>query len=87
MMRIKPKGIMTVAKNNTVHFPVEISEQLELVPDSRDGTKRVAYVTIGKVGLLFNPDSSSDEVIKSVKLLLEDLELRIKERKEDVLCR
>ena len=89
MMRIKPKGIMTVSKTNTVHLPVEIVEQLELIPDLQDGTKKVAYVTIGKVGLLFNPESSSDEVIKSVKLLLEDLELRIikEERKEESLCR
>jgi len=75
--RIRPKGTIAVSEVGTAHMPKEIREEL--------GIQRgdIAYVVDAKTAVLFSPNSSPKDIIKSLEILIQDLKLRIEDCKNE----
>ena len=65
---IKPVGSIKVTKRGTAHIPEILRRELDY--------KRIPFIINARTALLFKPDLSADEVVRSVRVLLNDLLLR-----------
>jgi len=65
---INPVGTISLSKQGKAHIPTAIKREL--------GKDIIAYVPDAKTVLLFNPEESADNIIKSLDVIRQDLELR-----------
>ena len=70
-MIIKPKGTMRVTDGKT-HMPSEIRSEIT--------SREIAYISDAKTAVLFDPDTNASDIVKSLKLLIKDIDLRLVKR-------
>ena len=71
---IKPKGRIHMSKAGKAHIPSDISDMMS----SRD----IGFVSDAKTALLFDPETSASDILKSLNVLKDDLSLRIEVQKK-----
>jgi bifunctional DNA-binding transcriptional regulator/antitoxin component of YhaV-PrlF toxin-antitoxin module len=76
MKRVKPSGTLSVSDYGNANIPKTIREELNI----EKGT--IAYVVSAHAAVLFNPDVEPETLIKSLKILVEDLKLRVSDEGE-----
>ena len=75
MDKIEPQGYIKVSeKHRVARIREEILKEVK--------TFKIPFVTDAKTVILWNPEASPEDVLKSLDILKKDLELRI--RKDDV---
>jgi hypothetical protein len=68
--KIKSQGALKPSRKGTTHLPKNIRDEL--------GDK-IEYIVDAKTALLFNPDTSPEDILASLEVLKKDLKLRIEE--------
>jgi hypothetical protein len=70
MQTVKPKGTLKVTKIGIANIPREIQRELEI--ENED----IAYVLDAKTAILFNPETSIEDILHSIEVLKQDILLR-----------
>lgn len=72
---VKPTDTFKIVKGGKAHIPVQILRELEI-----KAHEKIAFVCDAKTVILFNPETPPEIILKSLDVLRDDVELRIKER-------
>ena len=73
--QIKPQGTLKPTKGGTAHIPNRIRMELGY-------PKEIPFVADAHTVLLFNPKSSVEDILESLKVLAKDIRLRVIVQKE-----
>ncbi len=68
MAKIKPSGNITITKSGGANIPARIRNEID--------AKSLNYVLDAKSAIVFSPEASADEVLKSIEILRQTIELR-----------
>ena len=69
--KIRPKGTLSVSKIGTANIPTEIRDELHV------NKGNIAYIVDAHSAILFNPDVEPKTLLESLRVLIQDIQLRI----------
>jgi bifunctional DNA-binding transcriptional regulator/antitoxin component of YhaV-PrlF toxin-antitoxin module len=72
MKKVKPTGTLSVSDYGNANIPKAIREEVNV---EKGGD--IAYIVGTRAAVLFNPNEEPDTLIKTLKIMIKDLELRI----------